>query len=211
MRFVCLYLCAIAAWFADSRNIDPRIPTHFKMPEYKRSRNGRRANSLGTDPVLGRPRPHARARAGPQRDFRRIENRDIRSRRSPSKREGYWLGGNLYRPLGRTGKFPALCRRTYWSYGRLEHTPTGRRRRAASISLAGPVVFMYDMVGYNDTMQTPHSARPEQLWNWGPLGLQLWNSIRAVDFRTRSLTPTPASARPAHRAAERRRSCSRYR
>jgi hypothetical protein len=37
MRFVCLYLCAaIAAWPADSRNIDPpNTNTHFKMPEYK--------------------------------------------------------------------------------------------------------------------------------------------------------------------------------
>ena len=40
------------------------------------------------------------------------------------------------------------------------------------------------MVGYNDTIQTPHvfgDAR-EQLWGFGPLGLQLWNSIRALDF-----------------------------
>jgi hypothetical protein len=48
----------------------------------------------------------------------------------------------------------------------------------------GFIVFTYDMVGYNDTVQTPHrfGGREEQLWNFGPLGLQLWNSIRAVDF-----------------------------
>jgi dienelactone hydrolase len=41
------------------------------------------------------------------------------------------------------------------------------------------------MVGYNDTIQTPHDFgdKPvEQLWAFGPLGLQLWNSIRSVDF-----------------------------
>ncbi|HEY1341659.1 MAG TPA: hypothetical protein VGF59_29310, partial [Bryobacteraceae bacterium] len=43
----------------------------------------------------------------------------------------------------------------------------------------------YDMVGYDDTIQTPHDFgdKPvEQLWGFGPLGLQLWNSIRAIDF-----------------------------
>ena len=40
------------------------------------------------------------------------------------------------------------------------------------------------MVGYNDTIQTPHAfgGPREQLWGFGPLGLQLWNSIRVVDF-----------------------------
>jgi dienelactone hydrolase len=40
------------------------------------------------------------------------------------------------------------------------------------------------MVGYNDTKQTPHAfgGEKEDLWNFNPLGLQLWNSIRALDF-----------------------------
>ena len=40
------------------------------------------------------------------------------------------------------------------------------------------------MVGYNDTLQTPHEfgGKVEELWSFGPLGLQLWNSIRALDF-----------------------------
>jgi hypothetical protein len=40
------------------------------------------------------------------------------------------------------------------------------------------------MVGYNDTIQTPHEFgdRAEQLWSFSPLGLQLWNSTRALDF-----------------------------
>ena len=41
------------------------------------------------------------------------------------------------------------------------------------------------MVGYNDTIQTPHrfgSAPRERLWAFDPLGLQTWNSIRVVDY-----------------------------
>jgi dienelactone hydrolase len=56
--------------------------------------------------------------------------------------------------------------------------------RAISLARQGYVVFSYDMVGYNDTVQTPHAfGNPrEQLWGFGPLGLQLWNSIRSIDF-----------------------------
>jgi dienelactone hydrolase len=48
----------------------------------------------------------------------------------------------------------------------------------------GYVVFAYDMVGYNDTKQTPHSfgGWREMLWGFSPMGLQLWNGIRALDF-----------------------------
>ncbi len=40
------------------------------------------------------------------------------------------------------------------------------------------------MVGYTDTIQLPHHfGSPEQrLWSFGPLGLQLWDSIRSLDF-----------------------------
>jgi hypothetical protein len=37
---------------------------------------------------------------------------------------GFYLGGNLYRPLGKTGPFPAvLSPHGHWDYGRLENTP----------------------------------------------------------------------------------------
>src|SRR5580765_6272222 len=49
------------------------------------------------------------------------------------------------------------------------------------------VAFSWDMVGYNDMMQLgPHrqiaTNRVNQLWNISLMGLQTWNSIRAVDF-----------------------------
>ncbi len=57
--------------------------------------------------------------------------------------------------------------------------------RAINLARQGYVVFAYDMVGYDDTIQTPHDfgdTPEEQIWAFGPLGLQLWNSIRAIDF-----------------------------
>jgi hypothetical protein len=102
-------------------------------------------------------------------------------------RPGFFLGGNLYRPKDRSGPFPAIVSpHGHWSYGRLEHTPIGSiPARAISLARQGFVVFTYDMAGYNDTRQLPHTAiggRREELWGVGLLGAQLWNSIRAVDF-----------------------------
>lgn len=98
---------------------------------------------------------------------------------------GYWLGGNLYRPTA-PGRHPAVLHpHGHWTYGRLENsencsTPT----LAINLARHGFVVFAYDMVGYNDTAQTPHDfSTPEyQLWSFTPLGLQLWNSIRVTDY-----------------------------
>ena len=99
---------------------------------------------------------------------------------------GYYLGGNLYRPLKPAGKVPAvLTPHGHWTYGRLENSD-GYSGPALGINLArqGYVAFAYDMVGYNDTLQTEHrfSSPTYQLWSFTPLGLQLWNSIRALDF-----------------------------
>jgi dienelactone hydrolase len=40
------------------------------------------------------------------------------------------------------------------------------------------------MVGYTDTVQIPHrfGNAEMRLWSFGPLGLQLWDSIRSLDF-----------------------------
>jgi len=99
---------------------------------------------------------------------------------------GYYLGGNLYRPLHPKGKVPAiLTPHGHWSYGRLENSE-GYSGPALGINLArqGYVAFAYDMVGYNDTLQTEHrfSSPTYKLWSFTPLGLQLWNSMRALDF-----------------------------
>ncbi len=104
---------------------------------------------------------------------------------------GFYLGGNLYRPLGKKGPFPAVVTpHGHWAYGRLENTiACSVPARCINMAMQGMVVFSYDMVGYNDTDQFPHGDRGphlggprEDLWSINTMGLQLWDSIRAVDF-----------------------------
>ncbi len=99
---------------------------------------------------------------------------------------GFYLGGNLYRPRNGQAKHPGILNpQGHWPYGRLENEPL-YSAPSLGISLArqGYVVFAYDMVGYNDTIQVPHrfGSAEQRLWSFGPLGLQLWDSIRALDF-----------------------------
>ena len=98
---------------------------------------------------------------------------------------GFFVTGNLYRPIG-DGPFPAvLSPHGHWTYGRLENTAlTSGPGRAIGLARQGFVVFSYDMVGYNDSQQLPHTfgGRRESLWGLSLAGLQLWNSIRALDF-----------------------------
>lgn len=99
---------------------------------------------------------------------------------------GFFVCGNLYRPLGE-GPFPALaCPHGHWGRGRLEDTELGSiAGRCINFAQQGMVAFSYDMVGYNDSDQFVHreiGGRREALWGIGALSLQLWNSIRVVDF-----------------------------
>jgi dienelactone hydrolase len=105
---------------------------------------------------------------------------------------GHYVTGNLYRPKEPQGKVPAvLCPHGHWSYGRLENTTLNSGPlRAASFAQQGYVAFTWDMVGYNDSAALSHrfaighreGDAPEVLWSVNLLGLQLWNSIRSVDF-----------------------------
>ena len=99
---------------------------------------------------------------------------------------GFFVCGNLYRPLGE-GPFPGIaCPHGHWGRGRLEDTELGSiAGRCINFARQGMVAFSYDMVGYNDSDQFVHreiGGRREALWGIGALSLQLWNSIRAVDF-----------------------------
>jgi hypothetical protein len=98
---------------------------------------------------------------------------------------GFLVTGNLYRPIG-AGPFPAvLAPHGHWAYGRLENTTLNSvPGRAINLARQGFVVFTYDMVGYDDSRQLPHTfgGRREALWGLSLGGLQLWNSIRSLDF-----------------------------
>ncbi len=98
---------------------------------------------------------------------------------------GFFVTGNLYRPLG-NGPFPAiLSPHGHWTYGRLENTSlTSGPGRAIGLARQGFVVFTYDMIGYNDSQQLPHTfgGNAEKIWGLSLGGLQLWNGLRALDF-----------------------------
>jgi dienelactone hydrolase len=105
---------------------------------------------------------------------------------------GFYVTGNLYRPKNPQGKVPAiLSPHGHWSYGRFENTPVASiPARAAGLARLGMVVFTYDMVGYGDSSRISHRFAEghregfdsNTLWSVNLLGLQLWNSIRSLDF-----------------------------
>ncbi|HTH48491.1 MAG TPA: acetylxylan esterase [Candidatus Limnocylindria bacterium] len=118
---------------------------------------------------------------------------------------GLYVAGNLYRPLGKgNGPFPAVLNpHGHSESGRLTDTTNfSTVARCIQFARMGMVAFSYDMLGYNDSAQfSPRNAdgslvRPKdydnhaalfrdptnQLWGLSLMGVQLWNSIRAVDF-----------------------------
>jgi X-Pro dipeptidyl-peptidase (S15 family) len=97
---------------------------------------------------------------------------------------GFTLGGNLYRPVGKTGKLPVvLCPHGHWADGRVNPEVQQRCIRLAKL---GFVVWMYDMVGYNDSKAFGHEFLNDRLRRWGLslVSLQTWDSIRSIDWLT---------------------------
>ena len=174
----------------DSRNTEIiHTNYHFKMPEFPSlaAWEARKAelvkqilSSAGLLPLPERTALHPQI-------FGRLERKTYAVEKVLLETlPGVYLGGNLYRPLQRTGKLPAVVNpHGHWTYGRLENSDNySGQALASTLAKQGYVVFAYDMVGYNDTIQTPHiwGSPAHQLWSFGPLGLQLWNSLRVVDF-----------------------------
>jgi dienelactone hydrolase len=101
---------------------------------------------------------------------------------------GFYVTGNLYRPRGKKGPFPAILNpHGHWAHGRLENGELGSiPARCINQARQGYIAFAYDMVGFNDSTQLRHRedllGEREHLWGLSMGGLQLWNSIRAVDF-----------------------------
>ena len=90
---------------------------------------------------------------------------------------GFFVTGNLYRPSSTAGKKAGiLCPHGHFTpVDRGGRFRPDQQIRCANLAQMGALVFSYDMVGWGDSIQTTHDF-PKVL------ALQLWNSIRAVDF-----------------------------
>ena len=126
-----------------------------------------------------------------------------------ASRPGHYVTGNLYRPADADGKSPGvLCPHGHWPNGRFHdagneearkqldsgaeefdsgaHAPV--QARMVQLARMGCVVFHYDMIGYADSAPLGHAKglndATAALWLHNHLGLQTWNSIRALDFLT---------------------------
>jgi hypothetical protein len=104
---------------------------------------------------------------------------------------GYYATGNLYRPKQKTDhelrKLPAvICPHGHWPNGRFENSDKcSVPGRAINFARQGYVCFTYDMVGYGDNkafLEHNFGGKRELLWGISPAGLQLYTSIRALDF-----------------------------
>lgn len=120
---------------------------------------------------------------------------------------GLYLTGNLYRPKQINGKIPGvLCPHGHWANGRFydagergaaqelqsqaEQFEPGARSplqaRMVHLARMGCTVFHYDMMGYADQPGIDHRGEfndvAAALWLHSKMGLQTWNSIRALDF-----------------------------
>lgn len=174
---------------ADIRNTEtPNTNTHFAAPSYvhldvwKERRIELRQQILaaaGLDPMPERSPLNPQVFGKLDRTGYSIEK--VLLETLPH----YYLGGNLYRP-DKPGKHPAvLVAHGHWTYGRVENTKNfSGPVLCVNLARQGYVVLAIDMVGVNDTLQTPHEfgGAREDLWRFGPLGLQLWNASRALDY-----------------------------
>jgi len=129
------------------------------------------------------PRPALRARVFDRWDGENFSCEKVCFESLP----GIYVTGNLFRPAGRgRRRAPAvLCPHGHWTDGRFQDWDARGSVVARCIQLArmGAVVFSWDMVGYNDSCQLPHSGfRGDPGWGLSLMALQTWNSIRAADF-----------------------------
>jgi dienelactone hydrolase len=116
---------------------------------------------------------------------------------------GFYVTASLFRPKGK-GPFPAvLCAHGHARLGRLASGQKGAdtwpyQARGAGFARLGCIALLYDMVGYADSQQLRHPTdAPKvrvregtddfeglefEMYCLSTLGLQTWNSMRAVDY-----------------------------
>ena len=86
---------------------------------------------------------------------------------------GFYVTGNLYRPLRRQKQYPAILS----PHGHLKDKRFTNyvQLRSAYLASKGAIVFSYDMVGFGESNQVRHEMPISLL-------LQTWNSKRVLDY-----------------------------
>ena len=201
LLFITCLLAAIAAgraFGAESVDLNtprafPKISTAQQWQDRAREIRQQVLVSCGLWPLPPKTPLHAHVFGKVERDGYSIEK--VYFETWP----GLYLAGNLYRPLGRgAGPFPAILNpHGHWSNGRMADDKDGSvAGRCINFARRGMIAFCYDMIGYNDTHFADAPAgqsfsdlhheiatnRADLLWNISLMGLQTWNSIRALDF-----------------------------
>jgi hypothetical protein len=110
---------------------------------------------------------------------------------------GYYVLGNLYRPLDNSKKYPGiLCPHGHFegdslgAYGRFR---PDMQKRCATLARMGAVVFSYNMFAWGgesikqvDTAAVIEEPVSDTIWKYHSiplaLTLQTWSSMRAIDF-----------------------------
>jgi len=99
---------------------------------------------------------------------------------------GFYVTGNLYRPAEVRGRVPGIANpHGHWKEGRFgDGFGNPIATRCIHFAKQGCAAFSYDMVGYGDRQAVSHQYRSLRgdLWGITLLGLQLWNSIRVLDY-----------------------------
>lgn len=185
--------CRAEQVFGDLRNLDDtHVRSHFAPPAY------RSLDDWASQRVRIRQQILVSAGLVPL-----PERHSLSARRTSRKRHGdfhiekvvieplpgFHLAGNLYVPVNASPshRVPAIAvPHGHWKHGRAHQTAVySVPSLCANLASQGYVAFAYDMIGYGDTHQLPHhfgDSPAEQLWSFNSMGLQLWDSIRALDF-----------------------------
>ncbi len=173
----------------DARLNLRRVDQRYDLPHFdsKRQWEARaralRTHLLAVNGLLPRPdAPPLRAQV-----FGTVERGDYAvSKVLFQSHPGLVVAGNLFVPRGKKGPFPAVLNpHGHWQAGRFADEESGTvLGRGISFARQGYVAFCYDMIGYNDSWQLPHRQESDgqRLWGFSHMSLQLYNSMRAVDF-----------------------------
>ena len=193
LAFLCCEFVNAQQFFGDMRNLDDtHTKSHFPPIAVRTLEewNSRRAQirkqiliSAGLVPLPDRNPLNARRTSRTKHDAFLVEKVSIETR------PGFYVAGNLYLPHMDPGhaKIPGvLVPHGHWKQGRAHQSDSySVPALCQNLAAQGYAAFAYDMIGYADTHQMPHNfgeSAAETAWSYGPLGQQLWNSIRALDF-----------------------------